>query len=219
MQAQGNEASGLMRLFLRSNIVGFLALFVALGGGAYAVTIKKNSVRSSSIKDGQVLNADIGDGAVTASKIAAGVSPTGPPGPPGQNGTNGTAPAGGVMFFNLASCPSGWTELTTGRGRYIVGRPSGGTLAGTAGTALTNLENRPVGQHNHPITDPGHTHTTEIGIGVTDDINGLGLDLAQQAGELFFDSDSATTGITVNNAGSVAGTNAPYLQLLVCQKT
>jgi len=29
---------------------------------------------------------------------------------------------------------------------------------------------------------------------------------------------SATTGATVGAAGAVAGTNAPYVQLLVCQK-
>jgi hypothetical protein len=30
--------------------------------------------------------------------------------------------------------------------------------------------------------------------------------------------NGSTTGITVQSAGGVAGTNAPYLQLLACQK-
>ena len=71
-------------------------------------------------------------------------------------------PAGMVAPFNLSSCPPGWGELVGARGRVVVGLPSGGTLAGTVGTALSNLENRPVGQHNHGITDNGHAH------GVTD---------------------------------------------------
>jgi hypothetical protein len=71
-------------------------------------------------------------------------------------------PAGMVAPFNLSSCPPGWGELVGARGRVVVGLPSGGTLAGTVGTALSNLENRPVGQHNHGITDSGHVH------GITD---------------------------------------------------
>lgn len=69
-------------------------------------------------------------------------------------------PAGAVMFFNLTSCPSGWTNFTPAQGRYIVGTvATGGTLGSTVGTALTNTENRPVGQHSHTINDPGHSHT------------------------------------------------------------
>jgi ribonuclease G len=35
-----------------------MAMFIALGGGAYAVTLHKNSVNSSAIKNGQVKTAD-----------------------------------------------------------------------------------------------------------------------------------------------------------------
>jgi hypothetical protein len=43
-----------------ANVVSVVALFVALGGGAYALTIApKDSVVSRSIKDGQVKQADI----------------------------------------------------------------------------------------------------------------------------------------------------------------
>jgi len=66
-----------------------------------------------------------------------------------EPGGVGGIPSNTVIFYNGTSCPSGWTELTSARGRYLVGLPLSGTLAGTAGTALSNLENRPVGQHNH----------------------------------------------------------------------
>jgi hypothetical protein len=57
--------------FIRSNIVGFIALFVALGGVAWAVTTApKNSVVSKSIKNGQVKNADLAAKAVKASNLA-----------------------------------------------------------------------------------------------------------------------------------------------------
>jgi hypothetical protein len=48
-----------------------LALFVALGGTAYAVTAPKNSVVSSSIKKGQVKTSDLATSAVTGAKLGA----------------------------------------------------------------------------------------------------------------------------------------------------
>ena len=58
--------------FIRSNLIGLLALFVALGGTAYAVTkAPKNSVVSSSIKKGQVKSSDLANGAATGAKLGA----------------------------------------------------------------------------------------------------------------------------------------------------
>ena len=71
-------------------------------------------------------------------------------------------PPGAIAFF-AGACPTGWTEYTSARGRYIVGTPSGGTNGATVGTALSNSEDRAVGQHNHAITDPNHSHT-RVGI-------------------------------------------------------
>ncbi|MCL4339430.1 hypothetical protein M1271_07135 [Patescibacteria group bacterium] len=131
-------------------------------------------------------------------------------------------PSGMVAFFNLSSCPSGWTDLTASYGgRYVVANPSGGTLAATVGTALSNTENRPTGQHTHSINDPGHSHLWYAGSGSGS--SGCGGHpiynynyscVGWQSGYIA----GATTGITINNAGSVAGTNAPYVQLLACQK-
>ena len=52
---------------VRSNAIGYLALFFALSGAAYAA----NTVRSIDIVDGEVKTADIGAGAVTVSDIGA----------------------------------------------------------------------------------------------------------------------------------------------------
>ncbi len=120
------------------------------------------------------------------------------------------------MFFDLSSCPSGWTEATSARGRYLVALPSGGSLAGTAGTALSNLENRPVGQHSHSINDPGHAHgleQTPVFGGATVWYQG-----SNATGHTVTATQSAGTGITIQNAGSVTGTNAPYIQYLLCKK-
>ena len=74
-------------------------------------------------------------------------------------GAMAEVPQGAVMSFNLSSCPSGWTEVTDAQGKAIVGLPSGGTLAGTVGSPLTNLENR---THTHEV-NPASTSTTSNG--------------------------------------------------------
>jgi len=105
-------------------------------------------------------------------------------------------PSGAVMAFNLSSCPTGWSEFTQARGRYIVGLPSGGTLGGTAGTILSNLENRPAGKHDHRF----RVHWSGFG--------------GKPAGGW----GSYSKADFKDRSGLVPGTNAPYIQLLFCQK-
>jgi hypothetical protein len=55
-----------------ANVVASVALFMGLGGVGYAATASKNSVRSSSIVDRQVMNADIALNAITTGRIRNG---------------------------------------------------------------------------------------------------------------------------------------------------
>ena len=57
-----------------ANVVATVALFLALGGGTFAVAsaLKKNSVKSKQIKNGQVKNRDLADDAVDTAKVADG---------------------------------------------------------------------------------------------------------------------------------------------------
>ena len=126
-------------------------------------------------------------------------------------------PTGMVAPFNLVSCPSGWSELTAARGRYVVGLPSGGTLAATQGTALTNTENRAVGQHNHGVSETPHSHTFEINNTPSGPQANWGTTASGVTGNP--STSAVATNLTINNAGSVAGTNAPYIQLLMCEKS
>jgi hypothetical protein len=52
-----------------ANVVATIAIFAALGGGAYAATVAKNSVKSSSIKNNQVRSADVKDAAITGNDV------------------------------------------------------------------------------------------------------------------------------------------------------
>ena len=106
--------------------------------------------------------------------------------------------------FNLAACPAGWTALPAAQGRYLIGLSPGGTLAKTVGTALGDSENRPTGAHTHPVFvySSGGDTSFRILCGIS--------------------SNATQTTLQPSDVGSpaesVAGTNAPYLQLLVCQK-
>ena len=79
---------------------GVVALFVALGGTAYAaIELERNDVKSKHIRDGGVKTQDLKDSAVTSPKVAngsllgedfaAGQLPQGPQGEPGEPGQNG----------------------------------------------------------------------------------------------------------------------------------
>lgn len=83
----------------------------------------------------------------------------------GSGGGSYLIPPGAIVLF-AAACPTGWTEYIAARGRALVGVPSGGTLEGTVGTALTNLGTRTistVASHLHAAgtlaADNESTHT------------------------------------------------------------
>jgi prepilin-type N-terminal cleavage/methylation domain-containing protein len=135
-------------------------------------------------------------------------------------------PAGTVAFFDVLAndpnrpgnpCPDGWSPFAAGQGRYVVGLPSGGTLLAQVGTALGDQENRPVGAHTHAVNDPGHQHPVTVPTGA-----GGGGTSAREGGaptgSVALTAGPAVTGVTIAPAGSVAGTNAPYVQLLACRK-
>ena len=119
-------------------------------------------------------------------------------------------PEGSIMAFDDV-CPTGWTEYTAGRGRYIVGNPSGGTLGSTVGTALTDSENRAVGQHEHDL----RLHIS----GQESSLYGLQATSGNFGDRVAVD-DTVSPGLNYSSAtnGSVVGTNAPYIQLTWCQK-
>jgi hypothetical protein len=138
--------------------------------------------------------------------------------------TGGGTPAGAVMTFNLSACPTGWTELTEARGRYLVGRPLGGTVGLTGGAyALSNGEDRPVGQHTHSASQSAHAHSLSIPLYRYYTSSGYNVVAAGYTGYGQYGTYSSSTGavapsVSIGSAGSYPGTNAPYLQLLVCQK-
>jgi hypothetical protein len=152
-------------------------------------------------------------------------------------------PAGLIGFYVAGgSCPSGWSEYTAARGRYIVTGASTGTAVGTAINSDAS-ENRTAGVHGHTasitasVSDSAHSHSDSadnhghsniISASGATSLNadggawepgntnaaGTGTSLGNRNSNV-----SATPNLTVTGvSGGVAGTNAPYIRMLVCQK-
>jgi len=128
------------------NVVALMALFVALSGGAYALTIPKNSVGAKQLKRNAVTGSKIKRGAVTSSKVKdrsllsidfkAGELPPGPQGPRGPQGPQGApGPAGAPG----PTGPAGPTGPTGPPGPVNVVMRFGSTTQVTAGNQATAI--------------------------------------------------------------------------------
>lgn len=106
-----------------------------IGSVPYAFTSQfaDHAARADVARDAEALN-----GSTAASLVAQAV------------------PSGAVMFFNLTSCPLGWTEFTVARGRALVGLPAGGMRGATVGTGLSDREDR---AHSHSFSSTAITST------------------------------------------------------------
>lgn len=151
-----------------ANVASSLALFAALGGTSYALTLPRNSVgakqlrtgavRGSELHNGAVHSVDIHRGAVTLKAIrsstrAALSGRSGPPGPPG---------APGVSYFLLADSAgnraAGNAVVTRHEGinGYVVTFPRS-----VAACALVGSPARV--PSNTPVTDPPPGSTVIVG--------------------------------------------------------
>lgn len=211
------------------NIMATLACFLAVAGTSYAaVQLSANSIRSGHIVDGTIRAQDLARGSITTSKVrdgslqardfAAGVLSV----PGASNSTTNVTnvsgiPTNGIVFFLSPSCPDGWTEYVTARGRYVVGVRPDGDIGGTRGASLANLENRSVGRHDHGTEAHTHTHPTGMLGGGTF----KAMADAATGTEVLTPGPAMSIGSTTVNVlhrGDEFGTNAPYVQLLACRK-
>ena len=69
-------------------------------------------------------------------------------------------PAGAVVAFNLTSCPSGWSEYTPARGRFIRGIDSSGSknVDPSGKRSPGNVQNDTFGRHSHISPDPANSN-------------------------------------------------------------
>ena len=217
-----------------ANVVATLCLFALVGGGAIAVGQSGGGATTTVIacvkKKGGAMRI-VSRARCRKTERVLRWNLQGRSGAPGTAGVAGTAgaagdalPSGAVAFYDLSSCPAGWTPYEAARGRYVVGVPSGGAMGAAVGTPLGNQENRAAGRHNHPIADPGHTHDVSVRTNIVAGNVTARTVVGNQAAVLpgvVLPTLAAGTGITVSDstgAAGIAGTSAPYVQLLACRK-
>lgn len=130
-----------------ANVIASLALFLALGGGAYAaVAIPRNSIGATQLRDRAVTPKKL---SASTRKLLAKAGATGAQGNPGIAGGNGTqgaaGPAGspgarGPSDSFVAGASSG--QLTTGYTQVAaVTVPAGSHLLGAKATLFTRAQN------------------------------------------------------------------------------
>ena len=133
----------------------------------------------------------------------------------------------GAIYTNITGVNPG-TELGYGTwvalaaGRVLVGFDAGqvefDTVRETGGAKTHALTTAELAAHNHGVTDPGHTHTTTVftqsGGGASD-----ALTVANNVTEKI--TDSAVTGISIQNAGSGNAHNnlQPYYTVHFWERT
>lgn len=119
-----------MRNLNAGTVLAFIALFVALGGGAYAaITLPKNSVTTRQVKDRSLLAKDFKKGQIPRGEQGpeGAVGPQGPPGPvtvatlTKVKGNSQTVCAAGTtcaVASSVATCPTGSKVITGGFFNY-----------------------------------------------------------------------------------------------------
>lgn len=118
-----------------------------------------------------------------------------------------TVPENMVAAFKSNECPTGWSNFTEGRGRYIVGLQPDGKLAQTIGKELNSEENRATGKHIHK-------HINSYTGGGSNPQVSSGNSYGRPRPEIDTLDTVAEDGTTISD-----GTNAPYVQLLLCQRS
>ena len=129
-----------------ANVIATLALFLALGGGAYAAIklpknsvgakqIKSNAVGSAEIRSNAVGTVEVKPGSLLANDFGAGQLPSGPRGLTGLTGPRGltglTGPAGRSALSPLRS-----GETVRGTWSVSGGQPSGGSSEAVGAISL-----------------------------------------------------------------------------------
>jgi len=154
---------GIRKRLTFANVVACLALFIALGSGAYAATqLPKNSVGPKQIKKNAVNSAKVKDRSLKAVDFAEGQLPAGPQGLQGRQGEKGATGAAGATSV-VARRAVQDTVNTGTQATESVECEAGEHLVG-GGAAFVNATN----QYEFPATIHGSVPTGAGGKPVLD---------------------------------------------------
>jgi hypothetical protein len=194
-----------------ANVIATLALFVALGGGAYAaIALPKNSVGSAQVKNGSLLARDFKKGQLRAGRPGAtgpkgdqgprGLGgPAGPFGPPGEQGVQGPKGDQGAPGSALGFASVGATGLVA-NAKNVTGANVTHTMTGEY--CFNNL---PFTPKNAVVTkDILNGGATFVSFNVQVPGDGAGVGSCSDDAQAIVDAFKATLQ-TVNNVTSVVG--------------
>jgi hypothetical protein len=129
-------------------------------------------------------------------------------------------PSGTAMLFVQTAAPTGWTKSTTHDNkalRVVSGTASsGGTTGFTSVFTSRTITTANMPSHTHTLTDPGHAHTYTLKFGTTSGTGGG----TNWYGESTANTSTATTGITIANAGSGTAMDfaVQYVDVIIATK-
>jgi hypothetical protein len=116
-------------------VVAFIALLLALGGGAYAqLRIPRNSVGNAQLRANAVTSPKVKPRSLLRSDFRAGQLPRGPQGPAGPAGPAGAAGARGATGERGPAGPAGATNVTVVQGAQALGTSTATCPAGERAT-------------------------------------------------------------------------------------
>lgn len=166
-----------MRRPASAHLIALIALVLALGGGAYAAGLGRNSVTSKNIKNGTVASADVKDNSLIGSdidertlQIPAG--PEGPRGPKGDTGNPGAQGAQGIQGIQGVQGPAGTARaygyvaangaLSRSRNISAVSTPSAGRYCITLNSSIDRASTVVIAQTDF-TADTGGVASAAIG--------------------------------------------------------
>jgi hypothetical protein len=147
-----------------ANVVALIALFVALGGSAYAVTnLPKGSVGTAQLKNGAVTGAKVKKGSLLSSNFKAGQLPAGaqgPAGPTGAAGPEGKSGPEGPAGPTASAFVDSNNEFALTTALVPVVELAGGTNAEGSGLLVVKVPSRIVSNATVTIFKPTFEGTT-----------------------------------------------------------
>lgn len=196
-----------MKLPSHTTVIAYLALFVALGGSAYAATqLPKNSVGTKQIKPNAVTKAKLKNGAVTGAKIAA-----------------DTVTGGNVDEATLGRVPSAVSAenaghaATAGNAAHAATATEASTLGGVPGSGF--LRTNAVQFHTGPLNAcfkqmlaevPGWFEITTVG-DCKNEFKFIVRNLSGETWDFLYEAGSTT--LPGENANTLGFSPAKYVDL------
>jgi hypothetical protein len=135
-------------------------------------------------------------------------------------------PSGTAMLFVQTSAPTGWTKSTTHDNkalRVVSGSASsGGTTGFTSVFTSRTITTANMPSHTHGVTDPGHSHTTTYSYVSNSPATPYDCNVSSGTQQNIFKNgtNSSTTGISIQNAGSGTAMDfaVQYVDVIIATK-